>query len=61
MNRLEKNSQGYKLRICILIDDYLPFSIKVAAKMMHELAVELKTKRGHAVTVVTPQQILKII
>lgn len=46
------------MRICILIDDYLPFSIKVAAKMMHELAVELK-QRGHAVTVVTPAADIK--
>ena len=46
------------MKICIIVDDYLPFSIKVAAKMMHELAVELKT-RGHAVTVVTPATDIK--
>jgi len=42
-----------KLRICLIIDDYLPDSIKIGAKMMHELACEFQ-KRGHAVTVVTP-------
>lgn len=41
------------MHICLIIDDYLPESIKVGAKMMHELACELK-KEGHAVTVVTP-------
>ena len=41
------------MKICIIIDDYLPASIKVAAKMMHELAVEF-VLRGHTVTVVTP-------
>jgi glycosyltransferase involved in cell wall biosynthesis len=41
------------MKICLIIDDYLPSSIKVGAKMMHELAVEL-VSRGHSVTVVTP-------
>ena len=41
------------MRICLIIDDYLPESIKVGAKMMHELACELKVQ-GHEVTVVTP-------
>jgi glycosyltransferase involved in cell wall biosynthesis len=41
------------MRICLIIDDYLPGSIKVGAKMMHELAVELVTC-GHTVTVITP-------
>jgi len=41
------------MKICILMDDYLPTSVKVGAKMMHELAVELKSK-GHEVCVVTP-------
>lgn len=41
------------MKICIIVDDYLPLSIKVAAKMMHELAVELNAM-GHAVTVITP-------
>ncbi len=42
-----------KPRICLIIDDYLPDSIKVGAKMMHELACEFQ-KRGHAVTVLAP-------
>ncbi|WP_078129382.1 glycosyltransferase family 4 protein [Leptospira alexanderi] len=41
------------MRICIIVDDYLPSSTKVAAKMMHELAVKFKEK-GHEITVVTP-------
>ncbi|EQA61252.1 glycosyltransferase family 4 protein [Leptospira alexanderi] len=41
------------MRICIVVDDYLPSSTKVAAKMMHELAVKFKEK-GHEITVVTP-------
>ena len=41
------------MKICILVDDYMPNSIKVAAKMMHELACEF-TKRGHVVSVITP-------
>jgi O26-antigen biosynthesis N-acetyl-L-fucosamine transferase len=41
------------MKICIIVDDYMPTSIKVAAKMMHELAVEF-VAQGHAVTVVTP-------
>ncbi|MDD2451128.1 MAG: glycosyltransferase family 4 protein [Sulfurovum sp.] len=46
------------MRICLIIDDYLPESIKVGAKMMHELACELKDQ-GHEVTVVTPSAKLK--
>ncbi|MEQ1637612.1 MAG: glycosyltransferase family 4 protein [Methylococcales bacterium] len=41
------------MKICLIIDDYLPSSIKVGAKMMHELAVEF-VRLGHSVTVVTP-------
>ncbi|BDY13530.1 glycosyltransferase family 4 protein [Hydrogenimonas cancrithermarum] len=41
------------MKICLIIDDYLPDSIKIGAKMMHELACRLK-KEGHEVTVVTP-------
>ena len=41
------------MKICLIIDDYLPASIKVGAKMMHELAVEF-ISRGHSVTVITP-------
>ena len=46
------------MRICFVIDDYLPESIKVGAKMVHELACELKVQ-GYDVTVVTPSQKLK--
>ena len=41
------------MKICIIIDDYLPDSIKVGAKMMHELGVEF-IRQGHTVTVITP-------
>jgi glycosyltransferase involved in cell wall biosynthesis len=41
------------MKICIIIDDYLPHSTKVAAKMMHELALEFFLQ-GHEVMVVTP-------
>ncbi|EQA69928.1 glycosyltransferase family 4 protein [Leptospira noguchii] len=41
------------MKICIIVDDYLPKSTKVAAKMMHELAVKLKEK-GNEITVITP-------
>lgn len=41
------------MRICIIVDDYMPHSIKVAAKMMHELACEF-LKKGHSVSVITP-------
>ena len=41
------------MKICLIIDDYLPTSIKVGAKMMHELAMEF-IARGYCVTVVTP-------
>lgn len=41
------------MKICIIVDDYMPNSIKVAAKMMHELACEY-IKQGHQVTVLTP-------
>ena len=46
------------MRICIVIDDYMPDSIKVGAKMVHELACEFK-EEGHDVTVVTPVPKLK--
>lgn len=42
-----------KKRLALLIDDYVPFSTKVAAKMMHELACEF-SRNGHTVTVITP-------
>ena len=41
------------MRLALIIDDYLPHSTRVGAKMFHELAVELK-ERGHEVTVITP-------
>lgn len=41
------------MNVLIIVDDYLPKSIKVAGKMMHELALEF-LHSGHAVTVVTP-------
>lgn len=41
------------MKLCLIVDDYLPNSIKVAAKMMHELAVEF-VSQGHEVMVVTP-------
>lgn len=44
--------------IVFLVDDYIPDSIKVAAKMMHELAIEFVT-RGNEVIVVTPSSAIK--
>ena len=41
------------MKICLIVDDYMPDTIKVAAKMMHELAIELN-KQGHEITVLTP-------
>jgi glycosyltransferase involved in cell wall biosynthesis len=41
------------MKICIVVDDYLPASKKVAAKMMHELAIELNHQK-HEITVITP-------
>ncbi|GBF41364.1 glycosyltransferase, group 1 family protein [Leptospira ellinghausenii] len=43
------------MKVLIIVDDYLPKSIKVAGKMMHELALEF-LHSGHVVTVVTPDQ-----
>jgi glycosyltransferase involved in cell wall biosynthesis len=42
------------MRICVVIDDYLPDSTRVGAKMMHDLNVEF-IRRGHKVTVISPQ------
>ncbi|MDG1662065.1 MAG: glycosyltransferase family 4 protein [Pseudomonadales bacterium] len=42
------------MNVCLVIDDYLPDSIKVGAKMMHELALEMMAA-GHHVTIITPQ------
>lgn len=41
------------MKLALIIDDYLPHSTRVGAKMFHELAVEL-TRRGHQITVITP-------
>jgi glycosyltransferase involved in cell wall biosynthesis len=45
------------MKICIIVDDYLPLSTKITAKMMHELSVEF-VKRGINVTVITPSPTL---
>ena len=45
------------MKICLIVDDYMPNSIKVAAKMMHELACEF-INNGHEVTVITPSPTL---
>lgn len=42
------------MKLALIIDDYLPYSTRVGAKMFHELAVELM-KQGHQVLVITPQ------
>lgn len=41
------------MNLVLIIDDYLPHSTRVGAKMFHELAVELHL-RGHRITVITP-------
>tara|TARA_B100000953_G_scaffold295422_2_gene286608 strand:- start:423 stop:1610 length:1188 start_codon:yes stop_codon:yes gene_type:complete len=41
------------MRILLLVDDYIPHSTKIGAKMMHELAVAL-VKQNHDVSVATP-------
>jgi len=45
------------MKLLLIVDDYLPLSIKVAAKMMHEMALEFKSN-GHEVTVLTPANYL---
>jgi glycosyltransferase involved in cell wall biosynthesis len=42
------------MRICVIVDDYLPDSTRVGAKMMHDLSVEF-IRRGHEVTVICPR------
>lgn len=42
------------MKLALVIDDYLPQSTRVGAKMFHELALELKNQ-GHQVVVITPQ------
>lgn len=41
------------MKLALIIDDYLPHSTRVGAKMFHELAQEL-SRRGHQITVITP-------
>lgn len=41
------------MKLALIIDDYLPDSTRVGAKMFHELALELMAI-GHNVTVITP-------
>ncbi|MCU6274654.1 glycosyltransferase family 4 protein [Morganella morganii] len=41
------------MHLALVIDDYLPKSTRVGAKMFHELACELKSM-GHIITVITP-------
>lgn len=41
------------MKLALIIDDYLPDSTRVGAKMFHELAKEF-IARGHDVTVITP-------
>lgn len=41
------------MKLALIIDDFLPDSTRVGAKMFHELALELMEK-GHNVTVITP-------
>ncbi len=45
------------MKLLLVVDDYLPRSIKVAARMMHDLALELKSQ-GHQVSVCTPDDSL---
>ncbi|WIF72653.1 glycosyltransferase family 4 protein [Proteus vulgaris] len=46
------------MKLALIIDDYLPNSTRVGAKMFHELALELMY-RGHDVTVITPDATLQ--
>nr|ANF30134.1 hypothetical protein [Hafnia alvei] len=41
------------MKLALIIDDYLPGSTRVGAKMFHELALELRNY-GHEITVITP-------
>lgn len=42
------------MRLALIIDDYLPHSTRVGAKMFHELACYYASQ-GHDVTVITPE------
>ncbi|MCS6734031.1 glycosyltransferase family 4 protein, partial [Proteus terrae] len=44
-----------KLKFALIIDDYLPHSTRVGAKMFHELALELQSL-GHHITIITPNK-----
>ena len=46
------------MKLLLIIDDYLPDSTNVAAKMIHELALELKNN-GHDILVLTPKPLQK--
>lgn len=46
------------MKLALIIDDYLPNSTRVGAKMFHELAQEF-IRRGHDVTVITPDSNLQ--
>ena len=50
---IEQFGKNLSMKILLIVDDYMPYSIKVAAKMMHELACEFQ-HQGHEVTVLTP-------
>ena len=41
------------MRLALIIDDYLPDSTRVGAKMMHELAIEFM-HHDHEIVVITP-------
>lgn len=43
------------MRLALIIDDYLPHSTRVGAKMFHELACYY-VRLGHQVTVITPSE-----
>lgn len=47
------------MKLALIIDDYLPDSTRVGAKMFHELACEL-ISLGHNVTVITPDSTIKV-
>ena len=42
------------MRLALIIDDYLPNSTRVGAKMFHDLACQL-IKNGHEIFVITPE------
>ena len=46
------------MKLLLIVDDYLPKSTSVAAKMMHELALELKNN-GYDILVLAPEPMQK--